>query len=60
MRLNKELNGEYALVIVELYLNKLNKIYLSNDEMSVRPLFWVYDNDNNFGFSSTLKSLVML
>ena len=32
---------------------------MSNDEMSIRPLFWV-NNDNHFGFSSTLKSLYML
>ena len=32
---------------------------MSNDEMSVRPLFWV-NNENYFGFSSTLKSLYML
>jgi asparagine synthase (glutamine-hydrolysing) len=52
-----EIIGEFAFVIIDSELNKPVKMYLSRDQLGVRPLF--YCNDfNNFGFCSTAKGLI--
>lgn len=42
-----------------LYDKKYNKLIISNDRFGLRPLF-VYLEDNNFAFSSEVKSLITL
>jgi asparagine synthase (glutamine-hydrolysing) len=59
-KLNKKINGEYAMVIIELIDNNITNIKLSTDPLSVRPLFYGYSKNNIFGFSSKLESLSML
>jgi len=58
---NNELRGEYALLIIkqDKITNELY-YYASTDPLSVRPLFYFNDNDNNInsiGFSSLLSGL---
>lgn len=58
--LNRQLNGEYALAILELdSLSKPTKLLLSTDYISVRPLFYYIDFQGNcqYGFSSILAGL---
>lgn len=45
IKLNNELNGEYALVILKITNNKLNECWMSTDPYSVRPLFVCSDKD---------------
>lgn len=40
-RLNNELNGEYALVILKFVNNALSDCWMSTDSYSVRPLLFV-------------------
>jgi asparagine synthase (glutamine-hydrolysing) len=56
VRLNKELNGEYALAIIRI--QKHDTIYyLSTDPLSVRPLFFGIEKDHLY-FSSLQKGLL--
>ncbi len=60
-KLNNELNGEYALSIIKYSNNKLSHIWMSVDLCSVRPLFYVVDNEEGVvAFSSLLKGLSSL
>ena len=44
--------------IIHLKNDIVNTIYLSTDQLSVRPLFWSKSNSENlFGFSSLLSGL---
>ena len=54
--LNKCLNGEYAISIIEFINDKYNKVYLSTDPSSVRPLFYSITKQY-FSFSSLLAGL---
>ena len=57
--LNKTLQGEYAIVIIEATLEGvINKVYASVDECSVRPLFYCYSKSSNqLVFSSLLRGI---
>jgi asparagine synthase (glutamine-hydrolysing) len=60
-KLNNELNGEYALVIIKYSEDCLSHIWMSVDLCSVRPLFYVIDNENGVvAFSSLLIGLSSL
>jgi len=56
IKLNNELNGEYALVILKITNNMLNECWMSTDPYSVRPLFVCSDKDYVV-FSSLLLGL---
>ena len=58
-RLNRELNGEYALVIFKMIDGILKTAWISTDTSSVRPLF-IYTSPNIFAFSSLLIGLSSL
>jgi asparagine synthase (glutamine-hydrolysing) len=55
-KLNNELNGEYALVILKVINNKLSECWMSTDPYSVRPLFICCDK-NYIVFSSLLLGI---
>jgi asparagine synthase (glutamine-hydrolysing) len=52
-----ELIGEFAFVILDAEENKPVKLYLSRDQLGVRPLFYCYSK-SNFGFCSTMSGLI--
>ena len=57
--LNKELRGEYAILIIKQH-KVTNEIsyFVSTDSLSVRPMFYFINSDNKkIGFSSLLSGL---
>ena len=64
--LNRLLNGEYSLTIIKVIYEldgseRLDRVYMSTDPSSVRPLFYCIDSENNVVcFSSLLKGLTNL
>jgi asparagine synthase (glutamine-hydrolysing) len=66
-RLNKELNGEYALAIIRVeedpktQKQAVNKVWFSTDTSSVRPMFLIVDPKSGaIAFSSLLTGLSWL
>ena len=55
---NRELRGEYSILIIKQH-KVLNEIeyFASTDQLSVRPLFYYIDSNNEIGFSSILGGL---
>ena len=51
----KELDGEFAFVIIDLDINNM-KVYYCRDRFGIRPLFY-YNDYSGFYFSSELKGL---
>jgi len=61
IELNKQLKGEYALVILHLKHNIPFKIHASVDPCSVRPLFYSIDQvTHSFLFSSLLSGIAKM
>ncbi len=52
-----KLNGMFAIAIWD---NQINQIILARDSYGVKPLFYCYDNNNNFWFSSEIKPLLKI
>jgi len=50
----KELNGEFAFI---LYNSETNQIYIARDQLGIRPLFWIKDEDEII-FASEMKALI--
>jgi asparagine synthase (glutamine-hydrolysing) len=60
--LNKNINGEYAFAIYDIYedpvINKtFYSLYLSRDKFGIRPLFFTTIDQNTFAFCSEMKGL---
>jgi asparagine synthase (glutamine-hydrolysing) len=57
--LNNELRGEYAMLIIKQHkISNEIQYFASTDPLSVRPLFYFVDKENNtIGFSSLLGGL---
>jgi len=51
----KELDGEFAFVLIDIYKNKMKVVY-ARDRFGIRPLFYYFDNTGYY-FSSELKGL---
>lgn len=54
IKILKDLNGIFAFALRD---NLSNQIYLFRDPMGVKPLYYIYKN-NNFAFSSEMKTLL--
>lgn len=52
-----KLNGMFAIAIWD---NQINQIILARDSYGIKPLFYCYDNNNNFWFSSEIKPLLKI
>ncbi len=53
-----ELDSEmFAFVI---YDKKTNEIFVARDRIGVKPLYYAFDNDNNFYLASEVKALICL
>jgi len=60
-KMNKQLQGEYALAVIVLDKHeKPLQLYLSTDECSVRPMFYAYDKSSkSVIFSSLLVGITL-
>jgi len=58
---NNELRGEYSILIIKQnILSNVIEYFASTDPLSVRPLFYFIDENNEIGFSSILGGLSKL
>jgi asparagine synthase (glutamine-hydrolysing) len=58
----KQLDGEFAFAIFDTFENKTNgktttNLYLGRDRFGIRPLFYTFEEEHTFMFSSEMKGL---